>query len=152
MDNYNRVVEGLRAALIDERTTAAFYAIMRDQSESYPGVEAFAEARKDELDHARTITELLVELTGRQPEEATVPVRPPNIINYCEGLRHALRGETNAQAEYRNIVQISPFPSVNAALEEIILDEEVHFHKFSKLYELICRNTYFSATDENHDS
>ena len=53
MDYFCRIVEQLRRALIDERTTAAFYAILRDMSTTFDGVDAFAEARKDEQDHAR---------------------------------------------------------------------------------------------------
>ncbi|MEW6182740.1 MAG: ferritin-like domain-containing protein [Bacillota bacterium] len=134
------VVEGLKAALIDERTTAEFYAALRNMSKTYDGVEAFAEARKDELDHAREITELLEELTGMTPVEATQPVRPPAFQDYCEGIRKAVAGERKAGIEYSNIMAISFYKKVNRALEEIISDEEVHLAKFTKLSEILCRD------------
>jgi len=87
---FYKVVEGLRKALLDERATAIFYARLRDISKTYAGVESFAEARKDELEHARAITELLEDLTGVKPDEATQPVNPPAFRSYCEGIMLAV--------------------------------------------------------------
>jgi len=139
MDAYHKVVEGLKSALLDERTSAAFYALLRDMAKTYAGVEAFAEARKDELDHAREITELLVDLTGARPPEASQAVFPPSFGNYCEGILIAVQGEKSAGGEYAEIIRISPYARVNRVLEEIISDEEVHLAKFKALYRLECQ-------------
>ncbi|MDK2821645.1 MAG: hypothetical protein PWP31_1610 [Clostridia bacterium] len=138
------VVEGLKAALLDERVTAIFYAQLRDMSRRYAGIEAFAEARKDELDHAREITQLLEELTGVKPIEATQPVTPPAFRDYCEGIAIAIQGEKQAGVEYSNIINISPYEKVNLQLQEIISDEEVHLAKFKKLYEIECQYKYYN--------
>lgn len=140
MDAYSRVVEGLRAALLDERATAVFYALLRDMAKTYAGVEAFAEARKDELDHARQIAELLTDLTGVRPAEEIQVVTPPPFSHYCEGIMIAIRGEKNAAAEYAEIIRISPYAKVNRVLEEIIADEEVHLAKFKALFQAECQN------------
>ncbi|SFR07213.1 ferritin-like domain-containing protein [Desulfoscipio geothermicus] len=142
MDAYYKVVKGLKTTLLDERATAVFYAKMRDISRTYAGVEAFAEARKDELDHARELTELLEELTGTTPMEATQQITPPVFSNYCEGIAIAIDGERNAGIEYSNIIKISPYDKVNKYLIKIISDEEVHLAKFSKLYEMECQQNY----------
>ena len=142
-DYWHKVVEGLKAALLDERTTAVFYAQLRDMSRSFAGVDAFAEARKDELDHAREITKLLEQLTGMTPSEATQQVYPPPCKSYCDGLAQSIQGERNAFVEYSNIIKISPYGYVNEALTEIISDEEVHLAKFSKLYEIECQYNHY---------
>ncbi|AEF95312.1 hypothetical protein Desca_2485 [Desulfotomaculum nigrificans CO-1-SRB] len=149
MDAHNQLVAGLKAALIDERTTAVFYAQMRDISRNYAGVEAFAEARKDELDHAREITELLEDLTGVTPPEAAQPVTPPSFGDYCQGLARAIQGERHAFMEYSNLINISPFARVNKALDEIRSDEEVHLAKFCKLYEIMCQANYYQTQQVN---
>ena len=140
-DNYwQKVVDGLMAALLDERQTAVFYAQLRDMSRSFAGVDAFAEARKDELDHARTLTKLLEELTGMTPKEAVQPVYPSQCKSYCDGVLQSIQGERNAFTEYSDIIKISPYARVNEALVEIINDEEVHLAKFNKLYEIECQH------------
>lgn len=142
-DYWQKVVHGLKAALLDERSTAIFYAQLRDMSRSFAGVDAFAEARKDELDHAREITKLLEELTGMTPSEAVQLVYPPKYKSYCEGLAHAVQGERNALTEYSEIIKLSPYGYVNEALTEIISDEEVHLAKFNKLYEIECQYNHY---------
>ena len=142
-DYWHKVVEGLKAALLDERATAIFYAQQRDMSRSFAGVDAFAEARKDEIDHAREITKLLEELTGMTPPEAVQLVYPPHCKSYCDGLLQAIQGERNAGVEYSNIIKVSPYGYVNEALTEIISDEEVHLAKFSKLYEIECQYNHY---------
>lgn len=152
-NNYwQKVVGGLKAALLDERATAIFYAQLRDMSRSYSGVEAFAEARKDELDHAREITILLEELIGMTPPEATQPVYPPKYNGYCDGLSQAIQGERNAVVEYSDIIKISPYKKVNERLMEIITDEEVHLAKFNKLYEIECQYNHYQPYQKDQKS
>lgn len=145
MDAYYKIVEGLKAALLDERTTALFYAQLRDMSQTYAGVEAFAEARRDELDHAMEITGLLEDLTGMTPVEATQPVHPPTFRSYCEGIALAIEGEKKAGIEYANIIRISPYTRVNRRLQEIIYDEELHLAKFNFLYRALCQQQQFAS-------
>ncbi|HHV19121.1 MAG TPA: ferritin-like domain-containing protein [Thermoanaerobacterales bacterium] len=145
MDYFCRIVEQLRRALLDERTTAAFYAILRDMSTTFDGVDAFAEARKDEQDHAREITALLERLTGQRPPEADIPVQPPMVRDYCQGIMEAIRGEREAAVEYQSIINISPYEDVNIALSEIRGDEEVHLAKFQALYRTVCEKGFFAA-------
>lgn len=152
MDYFCKIVEQLKKALIDERTTAAFYAMMRDMSRTFDGVDAFAEARKDELDHAREITALLEQLTGRRPAEADIPISPPMVRDYCRGLMEAIEGEREAGVEYRAIIDISPYEYVNTALSEIIDDEEVHLAKFRALYKTVCRKDFYSFDSEKQSS
>lgn len=135
-----QVIEGLKSALVSERTTAAFYATLRDMSEKFPGVETFAEARRDELDHAAKITAILEDLTGTVPPEAVQPVSPPVFSGYCQGLAIAIQGEQGAYQEYTGLIQISPYKKVNDVLKEIRNDEEVHLAKINKLYEMNCVN------------
>ncbi len=133
-----QMILGLKSALVSERTTAAFYATLRDMSEKFPGVETFAEARRDELDHAAKITAILEDLTGTIPPEATQPVNPPIFSDYCQGLAVAIQGEQGAYQEYTGLIQISPYKRVNDILNEIRNDEEVHLVKINKLYEMNC--------------
>jgi rubrerythrin len=149
MDYFYRIVEQLKKALIDERTTAAFYAILRDMSQTFDGVDAFAEARKDEQDHAREITALLEQLTGQRPLEADIPVQPPRVRDYCQGIMEAIRGEREAVAEYQAIINISPYEFVNTALSEIRDDEEVHLAKFQALYKTVCKKGFFTANADD---
>ncbi|KUK53605.1 MAG: hypothetical protein XD78_1082 [Desulfotomaculum sp. 46_296] len=135
-----QVIEGLKSALLDERTTAAFYAALRDMSEKYPGVEAFSEARRDELDHMAKLTAILEDLTGTTPPEATQPVSPPIFSDYCQGLAIAIQGEQDAYQKYTGLIQISPYKRVNDLLDEIRNDEEVHLAKINKIYEMNCLN------------
>ena len=151
MDYFYRIVEQLNKALIDERTTAAFYAMLRDMSPNFDGVDAFAEARKDEQDHAREITALLEQLTGRRPKAADIPVQPPMVRDYCRGIKMAIEGEQEAAVEYRAIIDISPYEYVNTALREIIGDEEVHLAKFRALYKEVCRKGFYSIDSQEED-
>lgn len=156
MDYFYRVVEQLKRALIDERTTAVYYAMLRDMSTTFDGVDAFAEARKDEQDHAREITALLEQLTGQRPLEADVPVEPPRVRDYCQGIMEAIRGEREAGVEYKSIINISPYEYVNIALSEIIDDEEVHLAKFQALYRTVCKKGFYTsnadAKEADHSS
>lgn len=145
MTGYNTVIDKLREAVIDEREAAMFYGRMLALSETYEGVEAFAEARKDELDHVREITLLLEELTGVAPVMEAHSVGTP-AGTYCEGLRTAIQGEKEAIVEYSEILRISPDPRVNRVISEILADEEVHFAKFNKLYEVTCSYGYSHRT------
>lgn len=147
-DRFARLIEGLKAALLDERRTAEFYGRLRDMSETFAGVDTFAEARRDEQDHARKITDILENLTGMTPDEATSPVRPPQFRNYCDGIKMAIEGERNAIREYTELSRILPIETVNNTLEEIISDEEVHLAKLQKLYEMVCCNKYYNIDDE----
>jgi len=143
-DNFSRLIEGLKAAIIDERQTAEFYSLLRDMSETFDGVDTFAEARKDELDHAVALTQLVETLTGTTPREATVPVNPSRCRNYCDGVQRAIEGEKNAVIEYEELQGILPIPFVNNTLQEIRNDEEVHLAKMSKLYKEVCKHKYFA--------
>ena len=149
MDYFYRIVEQLKKALIDERTTAVFYAMMRDMSTTFDGVDAFAEARRDEQDHAREITALLEQLTGRRPEEADMPVRSPMVRDYCKGIMEAIEGEREAAVGYRAIINISPYEYVNTALWEIIGDEELHLAKFRALYKTVCGKSFYSVDSDD---
>lgn len=147
-DRFIRLVEGLKAALLDERRTAEFYGRLRDMSETFAGVDTFAEARKDELDHARELTSILENLTSMTPNEATSPVSPPQFRNYCDGVRIAIEGEKNAIREYTELRRILPIKNVNDILTEIINDEEVHLAKLEKLYEMVCSSKYYNVDNE----
>ncbi|MDD2504411.1 MAG: ferritin-like domain-containing protein [Clostridia bacterium] len=145
-DTYHELIKELRAALLDERKTAVFYAQLRDISRSFEGVDSFAEARKDELDHAAELTKLLEQLTGSMPEEALQPVCPPSFSNYCEGIRMAIEGESAARVEYKRIIQKTSSREIRDVIKEIFNDEEVHLAKFRKLYEIECRPGYYAES------
>lgn len=138
-DTYYELIRELKAALLDERETAVFYAQMRDMSRRYAGVDAFAEARKDELDHAVELCKIIEQLTGSIPVEATQPVYPPSITSYCEGIRMAIKGETDARIEYQRIFDKTQSREIQDVIREIFNDEEVHLAKFRKLYEIECK-------------
>lgn len=145
-DTYYELIKELKAALLDERKTAVFYARMRDLSTSFAGVDSFAEARKDELDHAAALTRLLEQLTGSIPEEALQPVCPPDITSYCEGIRMAIQGESAAMAEYKRILQKTQSREIQNIIREIFNDEEVHLAKFRKLYDIECKPGYYAES------
>lgn len=132
------LVKKLREAILDERQTAALYACLSDMSASFNGVDAFAEARRDELDHAATLTRVVEKLTGRTPAEATQPVTAKPVHNYCNGVRMAICGERDAIQEYTELIELSRSRELDRILERIRADEEVHYAKFSKLYDTEC--------------
>lgn len=138
-DEYFELIKELKAAILDERKTAVFYAEMRDISKTFAGVDSFAEARKDELDHAAALTKLVQRLTGSTPKETLQPVYPPSITSYCDGVMRAIQGERGALAEYNNILQKTQSSEIQNIVREIYNDEEVHLAKFRKLYDIECR-------------
>lgn len=143
---YHELIRELKAALLDERKTAVFYARMRDLSKSFAGVDSFAEARKDELDHAVALTRLLEQLTGSIPEEAQQPVYPPVCTGYCEGINMAIKGESEARVEYKRIIQKTKSREIQDIIREIFNDEEVHLAKFRKLYDIECKPGYYAES------
>lgn len=147
-DTYYELIKELRAALLDERKTAVFYAQMRDLSTSYAGVDSFAVARKDELDHAAALTILLERLTGTIPEETLQPVFPTEIPSYCEGIKIAIQGESAAITKYKRILQKAQSREIQDIIREIFYDEEVHLAKFRILYDIECKSGYYSESVE----
>lgn len=109
-------------------------------------VDAFAEARRDELDHAAELTRILEQLTGSIPVEATQPVYPPSVTSYCEGVRMAIKGETGALTEYQRILDKTQSREIQGVIREIYHDEEVHLAKFRKLYEIECQPGYYAES------
>lgn len=59
MRGHHELGQRLNAAIADECADAAFYAPVLQISKTYDGVETFAEARRDKLDHARELTQLV---------------------------------------------------------------------------------------------
>ena len=136
--NTRELVKRLRRALLDEREAAALYACLRDMSETFDGVDAFAEARRDELDHAATLTQVIERLTCRTPVEATQAVCPPDFRVYCNGVKLAIVGENEAIKEYTELIELSRSRELDRILARIKADEEVHRAKFNKLYDMLC--------------
>lgn len=132
------LINKLKEAILDERRTAVLYACLSDMSESFQGVDAFAEARRDELDHAATLTRIVEKLTGRTPREATQPVEVEPIRDYCSGVRAAICGERDVIREYTELIELSRSRKLDRILEGIRADEEVHYAKFRKLYDTEC--------------
>jgi rubrerythrin len=147
-DRHYELIKELKAALLDERKTAVFYAQMRDLSTSFAGVDSFAEARKDELDHATALTRLLERLTGTIPEEALQPVCPTEISSYCEGIKMAIQGESAARVEYKRILQKTQSREIQDIIREIFNDEEVHLAKFRILYDIECKPGYYAESGD----
>jgi rubrerythrin len=107
-------------------------------SETFDGVDAFAEARRDELDHAATLTKVIERLTCRTPVEATQAVCPPDFRGYCNGVKLAIAGENEAIKEYTELIELSRSRELDRILASIRADEEVHRAKFNKLYDILC--------------
>lgn len=136
--NTRELIKRLREAILDERQTAALYGCLSEMSDTFEGVDAFAEARRDELGHAATLTRVVEKLTCRTPSEATQPVKIPNFQGYCAGVKMAVTGEREAIKEYTDLIELSRSRELDRILEEIRADEEVHYAKFSKLYDMVC--------------
>lgn len=139
------LIEKLRQAILDERKTAELYRCLSEISESFQGVDAFAEARRDELDHAAALTRVVERLTCRTPKEATQPVRAPVFYSYCNGVKMAISGERDAIQEYTELIKLSRSRELDRILEEIRADEEVHLAKFRKLYDIECMFAHMPA-------
>lgn len=95
------LVKRLREAILDEREAAALYGCLSEMSDTFEGVDAFAEAKRDELGHAATLTRVVERLTCRTPIEATQSVRVPNFQGYCAGVKMAVAGEREAIEVHR---------------------------------------------------
>lgn len=125
------VIRMIRDALSDERDAIEFYGQMVALAPNYDAYEAFAEARRDEQQHAFTIENLLERLTGRRPEPEVVSL--PLVNSFREGLELAIADEREAAEMYAEIIELARTQLVRDIFTRIRIDELLHAVKFEGL-------------------
>lgn len=137
------LMDMLAEAYRDERNADCFYTEILSLSQDFDIVDTFAEARRDERDHARTIARLILRMNGKKPE--FTPSLPP-YESLDDAVRKALEGELKAITFYQEIINATSNKEIQSDFEEIRDDEIVHAKKMAAL----LREMY--ANDNNNST
>jgi len=126
--DYSQLSEALelvKQAVEGETEDRLFYDYLIRNATSESDVEIISGIRDNEINHAKMFRQLYYEHTGKTiPPNMNVNFAPPK--TYCEGLKRALIGETNAVKKYRKIQFVMKERSHINMLTEIITDELRH--------------------------
>ncbi|MHB8064171.1 MAG: ferritin family protein [Ruminiclostridium sp.] len=115
----------IKQAVEGETEDRLFYNYLIKNAASESDREIIGGIRDDEINHAKLFRQLYYEHTGKTiPPDVNVSFEPPK--SYCEGLKRALIGETNAVKKYRRILFAMNNRRHINMLTEIITDELRH--------------------------
>ena len=118
-------LELIKQAVEGEKEDRLFYDYLIKNASSESDKEIIGGIRDNEINHAKLFRQLYYELTGKTiPQNMNVSFEPPK--NYCDGLKRALIGETNAVKKYRKILFVMKDRRHINMLTEIITDELRH--------------------------
>lgn len=125
----------IKEAIKGETQDKLFYQYLLDNAPALLDKEIIEEIMDNEMKHAKLFRQLYFELTGEtiKPDENVTFEKPKT---YCDGLRGALMGETNAVKNYRRILAAMKSRKHINMLVEIITDELRH----GSLYTLLIHN------------
>jgi rubrerythrin len=128
-------LELIKQAVEGETQDRMFYQYLLDNAPSLLDKELIGEIRDNEINHAKMFRQLYFELTGKtvKPKENITFEKPKT---YCDGLRGALMGETNAVKKYRKIMAAMKNRKHINMMVEIITDELRH----ASLYNFLIHN------------
>ena len=120
-----QALELIKQAVEGETEDRLFYDYLIKNASSESDREIIGGIRDNEINHAKMFRQLYFELTGKTiPPNVDVNFIPPK--NYCDGLKRALIGETNAVIKYRKILFAMKDRRHINMLTEIITDELRH--------------------------
>lgn len=129
--NYYQFIHDLQQALQEELEAASYYQALLDLAPG-PDRADIQHIREDEEEHARTLSRLYLDLTGRPP--VTFPVETTELPSYLEGLRQAAGDQLKAVEQYRNLY-LSTFNSgIRDRIFAIMVDEQEHATRLTLLY------------------
>jgi len=118
-------LELMKQAVEGETEDRLFYDYLIKNATSQSDKEIIGGIRDNEINHAKMFRQLYYEHTGKViPPNMDVKFEPPK--TYCEGLKKALIGETNAVIKYRKILFAMKDRRHINMLTEIITDELRH--------------------------
>lgn len=123
----NMLLEAYR----DEREADAFYTALLAQADDYEVVEALAEARRDEREHARMIRDLILSIAEGPPQEITPKL--PSYGSLEDAIRIAMADERQAVEFYGQIINSAQDIRIRDTFITIREDEIVHALKFEAL-------------------
>ncbi|AEY67043.1 ferritin-like domain-containing protein [Clostridium sp. BNL1100] len=131
----SEALELIEQAIKGETQDRLFYQYLLDNAPALLDREIIEEIRNNEIKHAKMFRQLYFEHTGKtlKPDENVTFEKPRT---YCDGLRGALMGETNAIKNYRRILAAMKNRKHINMLVEIITDELRH----APLYNLLIHN------------
>ncbi len=131
----SEALELIKQAIKGETQDRLFYQYLLDNAPALLDKEIIGEIRDNEIKHAKLFRQLYFEHTGKtiKPDENVTFEKPRT---YCDGLRGALMGETNAVKKYRKIMAAMKSRKHIDMLVEIITDELRH----AALYNLLIHN------------
>jgi rubrerythrin len=123
--NLSEALELIRQAVEGETEDRMFYDYLIQNANSEDDKEIIRGIRDNEINHAKMFRQLYYEHTGKViGPDPNINFEPPR--TYCEGLKRALIGETNAVKKYRKILfAMNDRRHINM-LTEIITDELRH--------------------------
>ncbi|MCL6477159.1 MAG: ferritin-like domain-containing protein [Peptococcaceae bacterium] len=125
------LVSMILEAYRDERAADVFYTRFLEENDGFESVDALAEARRDERQHARTIRDLIFNLTGSYPPETDYPI--PAYQGFEEAIRIALANEREAVEFYNRLIDLAESKQIKDIFILIREDEIVHALKFEAL-------------------
>ncbi len=131
----SEALELIKEAIKGETQDRLFYQYLLDNAPALLDKEIITEIRDNEIKHAKMFRQIYFELTGKtvKPDENVTFEKPRT---YCDGLRGALMGETNAVKKYRRILAAMKNRKHINMMVEIITDELRH----ASLYNLLIHN------------
>jgi len=129
--NYYQFIHDLQQALQGELEAIAYYQALLDLAPA-PDREDIRHVREDEEGHARLLSQLYFDLTGRPP--VTFPVETPELPSYLAGLQEAVRDELAAAEDYRNLYLSTFNNGIRDKIFAIMVDEQEHATRLTLLY------------------
>jgi len=121
----SEALELIKQAVEGETEDRLFYSYLIKNASSESDKEIIGGIRDNEINHAKMFRQLYYEHTGKTiPPDINVNFEPPK--TYCDGLKRALIGETNAVKKYRKILFAMKDRRHINMLTEIITDELRH--------------------------
>jgi rubrerythrin len=121
----SEALELVRQAVEGETEDRLFYSYLIKNASSESDREIIGGIRDNEINHAKMFRQLYYEHTGKTiSPDINVNFETPK--TYCEGLKRALIGETNAVKKYRKILFAMKDRRHINMLTEIITDELRH--------------------------
>lgn len=121
----SEALELIQQAIKGEIHDKLFYQYLLDNAPAMLDKEIITEIRDNEIKHAKMFRQIYFEHTGKtvKPDENVTFEKPKT---YCDGLRGALMGETNAVKKYRRILAAMKNRKHINMMVEIITDELRH--------------------------
>lgn len=129
--NYYQFIHDLQQALQGELEAIYYYQALLDLAPARDR-EDIRHVREDEERHARTLSQLYFDLTGRPP--VTFPVEAPELPSYLEGLREAVGDELDASEQYRDLYLSTYNNRIRDKIFAIMSDEQEHATRLTLLY------------------